>query len=73
MFRMAIISFVVYLWGSPGYESLRPEALATPLETFHFEVSEMVTEAYRAVGIVDDFRQMQHLARYTDSINQSFQ
>lgn len=68
MFRTLVYASMVFLWGSPQFESMRPEALDVPLVRFHVEVKDIARDAVAALESVDDVRRLRFMDEYFEFI-----
>jgi hypothetical protein len=56
MLRSAIAGILIYGYGHPGLEALRPAFVDHALQGFHRDVNTVVADAYFAVTRIDDER-----------------
>ena len=57
MFKTFIIGFSMYLWGSPSFETIRPEFASLHLENFHKEINVVVDDMVRTTDVMRHLNQ----------------
>ena len=70
MFRSVVIAGFLFLWGSPQFADMRPDALDMPLTNFHMEVKGIARDAVFAVQSVDAVRELRFMDAYFEAVSQ---
>jgi hypothetical protein len=66
MWRSLAAAVVVYAYGHPGFDGVRPAALDRPLQSFYREVNHMARDGQRVLATLDDARSMRYMNGYIE-------
>jgi hypothetical protein len=69
MWRSLIAAGLLYGYGHPAMDDLRPGFLDAPLQGLHREVNQAAADGHRALTLLDDARSMRYLKGYTDQMS----
>ncbi|MCB1509203.1 MAG: hypothetical protein KDI98_10810 [Hyphomicrobiaceae bacterium] len=69
MTRLSVLMMIPFLWGSPQFADLRPQALDVPLVNYHMEMKSMMRDAVMMVETVGDFHRMEYLRPHLESLS----
>jgi hypothetical protein len=69
MWRSLIAAALLYGYGHPVLDSVRPGFLDGPLQGLHREVNQAAVDGHRALTMLDDARSMRYMKRYTDEMS----
>jgi hypothetical protein len=72
MIRIVIFAALAYVWGTPGFESLRPSFADAPLETYHIEVRNIVTDTLNSSHAFRKLTDMRAVKNVSYQIKNSF-
>ena len=68
MWRSLIAAALLYGYGHPSAEGLRPSFLDQPLQGLHREVNQATVDGRRVLTLLDDARSMRYLDGFSDAI-----
>ncbi|MEA2982341.1 MAG: hypothetical protein QOF91_3775 [Alphaproteobacteria bacterium] len=71
MERVALVAALLYGWGTPAFDGLRPEALDRPLRNLHRTVNAAATDGRRALSTVEGLRAWPNLAASLRRLNEA--
>jgi hypothetical protein len=69
MWRSAIAGLLIYAYGHPGLEAVRPAMLDAPLQGFHRDINAVASDGYRALTRFDDDRAVEAVKGYVNHLD----
>ncbi len=63
---------MLYGFGHPGLDGVRPGFLDAPLQSLHREMNQAAADGQRVLTLLDDARSMRYLKSYNDSMSATF-
>jgi len=69
MWRSLIAVVLLYGYGHPSADGIRPVFLDKPLQGLHREVNQATSDGRRVLAMLDDARSMRYLQSYTDKLD----
>ena len=70
MWRTLIAAALLYGYGHPSAEGMRPAFLDAPLEGLHREINQATSDGRRVLAVLDDARSMRYLQGYTNKLDE---
>jgi hypothetical protein len=68
MWRTVVAAALVYAYGHPGFDGMRPAVLDHPLQAFHAAANEVARDGHRVLANLESSRAKQHVKTYIDRI-----
>jgi hypothetical protein len=72
MWRTVVAAALVYAYGHPAFDGLRPAALDYPLQAFHTAANDVARDGQRALAQFESARAKMHLKGYYERIESEF-
>lgn len=69
--RVGIVGVLMFTWGSPQFEDLRPKAVDVPLVKFHDQVRVAVKDTTKILGHYNDMRTWKHVVDASKALETS--
>ena len=64
VFRTVLLAGFAFIWGSPQFADLRPQALDVPLVNFHYDMKGVARDVVFVAESVDAVRDLRFMDQY---------